>query len=993
MRHRLPLLLVRLACLCVSAVAVTVADARAEEVRHARTATAGAASGSPEGVPSDERRDPIQVDLVESGVTTNLEWPATSGPASESYEEETFGFFRIPHRYTGTGVRADRAKVFLLRATADVPLPSGRLRILLRSRSASRLMIDGVSVAERPFSKPMADGHNPLRKPVLELGQTRFVSPGNREVVVEFDSPGGDRRIVLEAIVGGMDGKRALRPELGELQVAFAHAGSDDFVLLAPSRHVALTDDGWTRYAAERAVEYDRIEAERRRRARQRFAPEIAARHAAARAWAESHAVPSPPVLPLGAPTANAIDAFLLAKLTAAQTSAQGEAGPVRFHRDVQPLLAARCLSCHANRPRGGLRLDSTEAARRGGDSGVPAVVEKEPDRSELLRRVRSKDEADQMPPQGDRLTAAQVATLERWIKDGAVWPDEEPASDVQVTASVDDLTFLRRAYLQVVGVPPTLAEIRAFQGDARADKRAVLIDRLLDDPRWADVWTPRWQDWLGENPNLVNATLNNTGPFRYWIYESLRDNKPMDLFARELVLMEGSVYDGGPAGFGLAAQNDAPLAAKAGVIAGTFLAVEMKCARCHDAPFHESTQADLFQLAGLLAREPLKVPGTSTVSLKAEGRTPLIQVTLKPGEAVTPGWPFASLVNGKVAGDSAPDSRARLADLLTAPENERFAEVMVNRAWQHCFGRGLVDSLSDWEQARPSHPAMLKWLAREFVANGYDLKHIARLILNSQAWQRSTSADPLAIRLHAAASKRRLSAEQVVDSLFAAFGVPLDVGEVCIDLDGGRPPENGLNLGRPRRAWEFAYTSNDRDRPSLNLPRVRAVTEVLGAFGWPEVRQEAIADRKAGADVSQAALLQNGVLSRWLTRLSDASKSTELAIHATSAESLVRELYLSTLTREPTREELQDGIDLLEPGFDERHTAVAEVPPLAKAYEPYVAWSNHLDPDSTGQRQKEEAEARRGPPPTLRLDDDWRERCEDLLWTLLNAPEMMYVP
>ncbi|MCC7419046.1 MAG: DUF1553 domain-containing protein [Planctomycetaceae bacterium] len=991
MNHRLPLAIVPLAWVGMAAVAVS--GAGAEEPGKGESGSARAATVASDHSTPAARRRAIQVELIESGVPTEREWPATMGPASESYEEAAFGFFRIPHRYTGTGVRADRAKVFLLRATADVPFPSGRLRILLRSRSAARLTIDGVRVAENPFAKPMGDGHNTLRKQVLELGQTRFVSPGNREVVVEFDSPGGDRHIVLEAIVGGTEGKRALRPELGELQVAYAPEASDDFVLLSPGADVPLTDKGWNRYVAERTAEHDRMEAERRRRARDRFAPEFMARHLAAREWVESHPAPPPPVLPANASTANEIDRFLLARLADARAAANLEAGPVRFHRDVKPILSARCLSCHANRPRGGLRLDSRESAIHGGDSGAAAVVAGHPGRSELLRRVRSTDESEQMPPQGDRLNASEIATLERWIKDGAAWPEEEPAPDVKLAPLADDLTFLRRVFLQVVGVPPTLEEIRHFHEDDRADKRAALVDRLLEDPRWADVWTPRWQDWLGENPNLVNATLNNTGPFRYWIYESFRDNKPMDLFARELVQMEGSVYDGGPAGFGLAAQNDAPLAAKAGVIAGTFLAVEMKCARCHDAPFHQSTQADLFQLAGLLAREPLKVPGTSTVSLKPEGRTPLIQVTLKPGEPVTPRWPFVALVDENVARNEASDPRARLADLLTAPENERFAEVMVNRAWQHCFGRGLVEPLSDWEQARPSHPALLKWLARDFVAHGYDLKHVVRRILNSQAWQRSTSSDPQATRLYAAATRRRLSAEQLVDTFFGVFGVPLDVGEVCIDLDGGRPPENGLNLGRPRRAWEFAYTSNDRDRPSLNLPRVRAVTEVLGAFGWPEVRQEAIADRKAAADVSQAALLQNGVLSRWLTRLSDESKMTERAIDATSPESLVRDLYLSTLTREPTREELRDGIDLLAPGFGERHTAVAELPPPANRYEPYVAWSNHLDPESTTQRQKEEADARRGPPPTQRLDNDWRERCEDLLWTLLNAPEMTSLP
>ena len=111
------------------------------------------------------------------------------------------------------------------------------------------------------------------------------------------------------------------------------------------------------------------------------------------------------------------------------------------------------------------------------------------------------------------------------------------------------------------------------------------------------------WQDVLAENPNILNPTLNNTGPFRWWIYESLLDNKPMDLFVTELLRMKGSVRFGGPAGFGIASQNDVPMAAKAHVIGSAFLGVNMKCARCHDAPYHAWQQRDLFQMAAMLDR------------------------------------------------------------------------------------------------------------------------------------------------------------------------------------------------------------------------------------------------------------------------------------------------------------------------------------------------------------------------------------------------------
>ena len=142
------------------------------------------------------------------------------------------------------------------------------------------------------------------------------------------------------------------------------------------------------------------------------------------------------------------------------------------------------------------------------------------------------------------------------------------------------------------------------------------------------------WQDVLAENPGILKPTLNNTGPFRRYLHDAFADNMPIDRFATELVRMEGSPLGGGPAGFGMASQNDAPMAAKAQVLAKAFLAAEMKCARCHDAPFHPYDQADLFGLAGMLAGKPHGDPGTSTVPQQAGGRTPAVSVSLGGGRA-----------------------------------------------------------------------------------------------------------------------------------------------------------------------------------------------------------------------------------------------------------------------------------------------------------------------------------------------------------------------
>ncbi len=244
-------------------------------------------------------------------------------------------------------------------------------------------------------------------------------------------------------------------------------------------------------------------------------------------------------------------------------------------------------------------------------------------------------------------------------------------AASIKPAAVVEDAAFLRRVSLDTVGVIPTSEELTAYLKAPSQDRRRLAIDRLLADPRWADHWTSYWQDVLAENPGLVKPQLNNTGPFRWWIYESFVDNKPIDRFVTELVMMEGSRLGGGPAGFAMATQNDSPMAAKAHIVAKAFLGVEMQCARCHDAPYHPVKQQDTFGLAAMLARSPLKVPSTSTVPFKEGAREPLVKVTLKPGSSVQPhglssrSWmtrfPRAFCVRPG-------DPRERLAAILTSP-------------------------------------------------------------------------------------------------------------------------------------------------------------------------------------------------------------------------------------------------------------------------------------------------------------------------------------
>lgn len=946
----------------------------------------------------------VLVQLCEEGVPARNAWPDVEPLPTEIYHEDAFGFFEVPHKYIDTGVRADRGFPFLMRAAALVNLPAGKHRLLLRGRGASRLLIDGQLLLTTPFPKGDGSGHGtiPSAESYLNLGNDfRFAPPGNRESWMEYQSRGGEHLVILETIVGSFLGKNKRRPELGETVVAISLEGSESWQILSPLRSVPYTDAGWEAYRAEREVHLARMNALARQTKRAEQAAYWSRRRDAAREWlAKTDDIAIPP-LPKGYPAQNPIDHFLAAKIAdvKAQTATSRQGG-IDFFTKIQPILESRCASCHSgDKSKGGLRLDDRAAAMEGGDNDGAAITPGKPESSSLLQRVKSKDADTVMPPKGDPLTAEQIRLLETWIREGANWPDLR-ADHLTMTDLSTDLAFLRRVTLDTVGVIPTREEIQAFLAEKSPNKRAKVIDRLLSDPRSADHGMGYWQDVLAENPNILNPTLNNTGPFRWWIYESLLDNKPMDLFVTELIRMKGSERFGGPAGFGIASQNDVPMAAKGTIIASAFLGVEMKCARCHDAPSHRSTQEDLFQLAAMLGGNKLKLPATSSVPLDkihAGSRKPLISVTLKPGAEVAPAWPFESFVPQSVGRELAQypdDSRDRLAALLTAPQNERFAQVMVNRIWKRLMGRGIVEPVDDWERGKPSHPELLKWLAREFVRSGYDARHISRLILNSHAYQRavddSLKETPI---LFTSPARQRLAAEQVVDSLFVATGNTMNLEEVSLDIDGSRDLGNSISLGRPRRSWMLTSTSNERDRPSLALPRIQAVTDVLGAFGWRGSRQDPTSVRDVSANVLQPAILQNGVLATWMTRLSDRHGLTPLVLNAETPDALVDEFYLRILTRLPHESERKQFVGYLATGFSERHRTPKAMPAPRRTPEPYVSWSNHLAPEATLVRQQQEMAARAGDPPTARLDPNWRLRCEDVIWAILNSPEFVFTP
>ncbi|MCA9046659.1 MAG: DUF1553 domain-containing protein, partial [Planctomycetaceae bacterium] len=343
-------------------------------------------------------------------------------------------------------------------------------------------------------------------------------------------------------------------------------------------------------------------------------------------------------------------------------------------------------------------------------------------------------------------------------------------------------------------------------------------------------------------------------------------------------------------------------------------------------------------------------------------------------------------------------DTRERLAALITAPQNQRFSHVIANRIWKQLIGAGMVEPVHDWEGNPPSHPELLDWLAAQLVANDYDLRHVVRLILTSETYQREASGMNLAatpeMRFFNAPERRRLTAEQVVDSLHAATGKPFDVEELTFVHDGRRPLGSRLTLGTPTRAWMFGDLKNERDRPSLSLPKARAIADVLEAFGWTGARQMPITLRESDPNVLQPGVLSNGILSVNLTRASWQSELSELAINAESSEALVDELFLRFLGRAPRPEERIEFDAALGAGFDTRlMPADSIVPPSDLPELPLVTWFNHLRPRANEIQLEHEQRVRSGPPVDPRLEPQWREAYEDVVWSLINHREFVWMP
>ena len=239
----------------------------------------------------------------------------------------------------------------------------------------------------------------------------------------------------------------------------------------------------------------------------------------------------------------------------------------------------------------------------------------------------------------------------------------------------------------------------------------------------------------------------------------------------------------------------------------------------------------------------------------------------------------------------------------------------------------------------------------------------------------------------------RRMTAEQVVDSLHLSVGKNLLTEKLNLNPAGDRSPRQFLNLGKPTRAWQFTALSNERDRPALALPKAQSAVDVLTAFGWRQSRQTPLTDRDDAPRELQTLILANGVVGTRIVRLSDDSAITELCLSDVPLEELLNETFLRVLSRPPSQVESQMFTKYLSSSYGDRRIKGVKRKTIELETASRVSWSNHLSAEATLIRMEEERHLRMGDEPTRRLTAQFRERFEDTLWALINSPEFVLIP
>jgi hypothetical protein len=458
---------------------------------------------------------------------------------------------------------------------------------------------------------------------------------------------------------------------------------------------------------------------------------------------------------------------------------------------------------------------------------------------------------------------------------DALVW-DKLERLGIEPSGPADDAEFLRRVYLDTIGTLPTADEARAFLADASPDKRARVIDQLLNRDEYVDYWTMQWLDIL--RADQLTISPQGAVAMQRWLKQSFADNKPYDQLARELLTVQGNTSAQGPGSFYKVLSKPEEAARS---VSQLLLGVRIECAQCHHHPSERWSQEDYAALAGFFTGVSLKkLPGGEQAVVSRGGKDLPHPRT---GEIV----PARALGAESADFSSTSDRRRVLAEWMTSRDNPYFAKAVANRLWAHYFGRGLVEPIDDIRATNPaSNERLMQALVDHLHEVKFDLREFTRTLLSSRVYQASyttNASNESDVQNFSHAAYKSLPAEVLLDAICQSTGIPEKFngwpeGYRAIQVWDNRMPSYFFRIfGRPVRA-----TVCECERS--NEPSIAQALHLLNA----EEIGEKISDHHGYA--------------------------RRLAASEKSPPEIVDELFLTTLTRYPTDRETE----LMMTAFDE---------------------------------------------------------------------------
>ncbi len=449
-----------------------------------------------------------------------------------------------------------------------------------------------------------------------------------------------------------------------------------------------------------------------------------------------------------------------------------------------------------------------------------------------------------------------------------------------------DDSEFLRRVSLDLTGVVPSPNEVVAFLQDESPDKRRTKIDELLERDAYADHFSVVWMQILVGNELL--ARVQQVAAVRPWLIDAFKKNLPYDKFVKEVVAAEGVTDEDGSTNFMLRFDQETAAIDAAAVVSRIFLGVQIQCAQCHNHPYEKWSKDQFHNLAAFFSRlRRTRVFGEDgkrvAFAIKEDLRGRYIMPDSNPPRQMEP-----IFLTGE-KGDASPGANLRMqyARWMISQENPWFAPMIVNRYWALFMGRGLVEPIDDFGDSNPAtHPELLQKLAADFVAMGYDLQYLCRVLTNSKTYQlasKTTGNNADDRKYYSHARLRALSPEQLLNSLMLATGL----AQQSVGLDG----EKAAQL------------------------RMQILQRFIFVFGNDEGAEEVNFE----GTIPQVLMMLNGKLTNDAVRAASKTGLAELLEDVEQPALRVERLFLAALGRYPTSEETKGFVGWLRKNADAR--------------------------------------------------------------------------